>query len=360
MKVFYHHVGSVGAREDFKKTVFKAIPITFIKESIPDGDPYKQDIISTLVTKFPKGEINCWGVPAGASFVIKNLEVGDCVLLVESARIDGGIPALCQVVAYWNHELRPLSEALWGNEKFPYIFFFITEKIDYSWIQFLHDIGYKENFNPRGQFYSISESKLRDFGGGVNYIEYLRLNYRKTVLFNSVINLVDEMRESNATYIIDVDRELNQILKRLEQEPKLKEEQNLQLVQQNVRPRDAAFSIAVKKLYDNKCAFCGKGLKSRDGYSEVQSAHIYPKKLDGSDDVRNGICLCRFHHWAFDAGWIAISDDYHIIVHKDIPREDDYVEIIRMDGQPIRLPSDIQYAPHILFLKEQRKMAGFD
>jgi predicted restriction endonuclease len=42
------------------------------------------------------------------------------------------------------------------------------------------------------------------------------------------------------------------------------------------------------------------------GKPEVQGAHIYPKGRDGSDDLRNGICLCRRHHWAMDAGWISI------------------------------------------------------
>jgi len=34
----------------------------------------------------------------------------------------------------------------------------------------------------------------------------------------------------------------------------------------------------------------------------------------GSDDIRNGIALCQFHHWAFDPGWLSFTDDHEIIV----------------------------------------------
>lgn len=95
MKLYYHHVGKKGADEDFKKTVFARVPISLVESSVPNDEPDKTPLLSELNEKFPIGSFNCWGVPSGAASVIKNLSVGDAVLLVETASEYGGnIPAL--------------------------------------------------------------------------------------------------------------------------------------------------------------------------------------------------------------------------------------------------------------------------
>lgn len=93
------------------------------------------------------------------------------------------------------------------------------------------------------------------------------------------------------------------------------------------------------------------------GSAEVQSAHIYPKRLDGSDDARNGICLCRRHHWALDTGWISIADDHTILVRDDLPDHDDYQFIAVFAGERIRLPLHEEAAPHPIFLQQHRKLS---
>src|SRR5215204_5568908 len=134
MRLFYHHVGLIGATEDFKKTVFAKVALAVAEDNIPQDDPLRDELLSNLRSQFPSGSFNCWGVPEGAKFVIKNLSPGDYVLLVESTSPDGGsVPALCHVKAYWYHALRSLSLALWGDEKYPYIFFFDTEELNLEW-----------------------------------------------------------------------------------------------------------------------------------------------------------------------------------------------------------------------------------
>ena len=108
-----------------------------------------------------------------------------------------------------------------------------------------------------------------------------------------------------------------------------------------------------------RCAICGSGLRTPKGKPEVQSAHIYPKRLDGSDDVRNGICLCRRHHWAMDVGWISIADDYTILVREDLPDHDDYLFIADYEGEKIQLPWVAEAAPDAMYLQEHRKLMGF-
>lgn len=364
MKLYYHHVGLVGANEDFKKTVFGRVPISVVKNNVNDKNPNKAEMLKVLKANFPDGKFNCWGVPSGASSVINNLDVGDAVLLVESTGGDGRVPALCRVVGFWKDELRQLSKALWGNDKFPYIFFFHTEKLNLTWKQMLSHLGYKPNFDPRGKFYSVADSKLTSLGGAERYVEYLRANHAesndplKTITPNDVQK---EVGDVNARYVKDVEQEVSTIKQQsLGEIPKLTEGTGKKIKEVAERPRSAAFRVSVKKLYKSKCAICGSSLLSPNGKPAVDSAHIYPKEFDGSDDFRNGICLCRLHHWAFDSGWLSIADDYSIIVRKDLPSTEEYDFIRKYEGQEITLPEQMEFAPHPLFLSAHRKLKGFE
>src|SRR5205085_3600936 len=62
--------------------------------------------------------------------------------------------------------------------------------------------------------------------------------------------------------------------------------------------RGRAFRNIVTAQYDHHCAICGLRLETPQRTYEAEAAHIIPKRLRGSDDPRNGICMCRTHHWA--------------------------------------------------------------
>ncbi len=87
-----------------------------------------------------------------------------------------------------------------------------------------------------------------------------------------------------------------------------------------------AFTDAVRDAYDNSCAVCGLRVDTPDGKVEVQAAHIYPKRLSGADDVRNGIALCHNHHWAFDVGLFTVAPDYTLVWLQTMKRNALYVE----------------------------------
>ena len=112
MRLFFHHVGQKGADEDFKKTVYKDISIETIEGNVPASYPHRDELLNRLRQEFPNGLFNCWGVPAGAKSVIKNLAAGEVVLLVHSATEYGQVPVLCHVQVFWPDELRDLSFAL--------------------------------------------------------------------------------------------------------------------------------------------------------------------------------------------------------------------------------------------------------
>ncbi len=126
------------------------------------------------------------------------------------------------------------------------------------------------------------------------------------------------------------------------------------------RQRNAELGKAVKQVYEDKCAVCGLITYDLKGNPEAQWAHIKParKPHNGPDDIRNGLALCRFHHWAFDKGLFALSDDYNIIVKESYPENGDYEKITEFKGKKIFIPSEI-LKPHIKFLKYHRDMYGF-
>ena len=353
MELFFHHVGQPGAKKDFPKTIHKKLSI---EKLISDNIISDDKLIEELRNRFPFGEFNCWGVPAGAKSVIRNLKEGDYVLLVESSRIDGAVPVLCPIKLFWKYELRALSDYLWQDSKFPFIFFFDTVQIDFLWIEFIEDLGYRENFSPRGNFYKVDSDRLARFGGVEKYVYHLvnnRSNYRGEGVE------VNQLNEDGIHYtLLDLQNEEEKITALTKSQPLLLDtSQSRKTVK--ITKRDQAFSILVKRNYDFKCAICSLDIKSPDGYPALQAAHIFPKEKNGSDDLRNGICLCLFHHWAFDAGWINIDDSYKIIIRKDTPRSEGYKDIFQWENKFINLPKDTNFWPHRVFLSESRKLYGF-
>lgn len=83
-----------------------------------------------------------------------------------------------------------------------------------------------------------------------------------------------------------------------------------ELVQTMRAYRDARFRPAVLHAYSYRCAVCGTALKL------VDAAHIVPvAHPQGSDEVINGLGLCRLHHAAYDTGLLGIRSDYRVILN---------------------------------------------
>jgi hypothetical protein len=113
-----------------------------------------------------------------------------------------------------------------------------------------------------------------------------------------------------------------------------------------VPKRDKAFRDIVVREYDHSCAVCEMKFQW-ESLVEATAAHIIPKHKNGSDDPRNGLALCRTHHWAFDVGIFGLSDKYEVILSPAIAKSKNRnFSLLEMDGQVISLPANEILQPH--------------
>jgi putative restriction endonuclease len=125
--------------------------------------------------------------------------------------------------------------------------------------------------------------------------------------------------------------------------------------------RDSAFKERINEVYGGRCAICGIQLEL------VEAAHIIPHSHEkGTDDIKNGICLCALHHKAFDNGLIYIVQNYTIKINNE---KVEYLEKIHRDGgitkfkalqleEKIKLPSSYIYNPSKEFIKIANQIRG--
>jgi hypothetical protein len=132
-------------------------------------------------------------------------------------------------------------------------------------------------------------------------------------------------------------------------------EKKLVKVARELTVRERGFRQAVIEAYSFRCCICGMKINSPDSLTwEVEAAHIVPHRLQGKDDIWNGISFCRLHHWAFDVGWFTLLDDYKIQVSEridylpsDFGRQGDYYFLkMMLDNKSIHLPLENDNHPH--------------
>lgn len=281
-------------------------------------------------------QLRIWGTTETDSVkkqdAIDRLRPGDCMLFYHDGEfIAGGVVGRV-------FESPNVGELLWNRRESRYIFTVdgYTESVpsvDRVW----EWLGYSGRQVVSG-FSRVSDDRL----GGL----------RKKA--GSVQGALFE-RAPTPEQIADEETKLHE---KLDEDPQLTESRE-EYAETRRKVRDAAFARAVKAAYDDCCAICGSRRESPAGNPEVEAAHIYPKHENGADDIRNGIALCKLHHWAFDVGWLALSDTHELLV-SDAQQRTGYEEFKRVAGQRIRLPSEERTHPHPMFMRKHRHLNGFD
>ena len=125
--------------------------------------------------------------------------------------------------------------------------------------------------------------------------------------------------------------------------------------------RAAWFRPAVLQAYSHQCAVCPISLNL------VDAAHLIPvRHAESTDEVTNGIALCRLHHAAFDNGLIGFRPDYRIVENPQLFARlgelnflrgvDEFRALLR---PTIRYPAEIEVRPNPEYLRRGMELRNF-
>jgi len=113
--------------------------------------------------------------------------------------------------------------------------------------------------------------------------------------------------------------------------------------------REQAFRNLVLREYRQLCCVCRSLFVLRQpggDLVEAEAAHIIPVAQRGPDDPRNGLSLCRRHHWAFDQGLFAVTDTLEVRVSAAVRRaERQRFDLEEYDGEGIVPPHSAACQP---------------
>lgn len=287
-----------------------------------------------------------WGVVSGNQSHWEKMQPGDVVLFYTKTKVYTHMATVLE-----KQENPDLASEIWTaydegrrvadlNEVWPYIFYLTdVEEVNIPSQDLHEDVGWS-TYYPQS-FTRVIDDRQRMIEEEYGSIAACLRHHRMETAVEDPDQVIDQT---------------NELLQPSVEEPSLTEDQEVTEYQRKIRSR--AFREAVREAYDNSCAFCGSQRRTIAGTPEVEAAHIYPKSEDGVDDVRNGIALCKLHHWAFDRGWAAITDDFHIVI-KEQPGEEAHEDLRHLDGKRVNLPDEEYLQPQEKFLEVHRELNGF-
>jgi hypothetical protein len=114
--------------------------------------------------------------------------------------------------------------------------------------------------------------------------------------------------------------------------------------------RDKAFRAIILDEYRCQCVVCqAKFLLKQNADEpivEAEAAHIIPVQSHGPDDPRNGLSLCRRHHWAFDMGVFTVTDSKSVKISPSVlTAERSRFDLEEYDGEPLVGPGSDSCRP---------------
>ncbi|NBC04396.1 MAG: hypothetical protein GVY20_11920 [Bacteroidetes bacterium] len=139
-------------------------------------------------------------------------------------------------------------------------------------------------------------------------------------------------------------------------------EEEIKYRTQRTQVRDAGFSKTVRSAYDYTCAVCRSKVITQGGSTLVDGAHIVPRSQRNNDDPRNGLALCKTHHWMYDQYLLTVTPSYKVQLSGWLKKEDNSVgDLWDYHGKEILYPSLDKYQPaaealenHFLKYKEMQ------
>lgn len=183
-------------------------------------------------------------------------------------------------------------------------------------------------------------------------IPYYRAILRQTLISsyfsemrNEIERLIAEHRGISCEHIAAHIEVYSQQLIQDTQHPFLMQ-RDVESVQTETPVRSAGFRRAIMQVYTYTCAVCELNIRASSGESVTDAAHIIPFSVSYNDDIRNGISLCKSHHWAFDTGLISVNEAYEVIVSPSMTEQGPIASMLtQLRNRRIWLPRGAEYRP---------------
>jgi predicted restriction endonuclease len=117
-----------------------------------------------------------------------------------------------------------------------------------------------------------------------------------------------------------------------------------------VRLTQRFFRQTVLASFSERCCITGMPIPQL-----LEAAHILPWTIspENRNNPRNGLCMTRLHHAAFDAGLIGIDENFRVTISKELSRCSSNRPVVAnflcFEGKAIELPE--KFVPDPEFLK---------
>lgn len=85
-----------------------------------------------------------------------------------------------------------------------------------------------------------------------------------------------------------------------------------------LKQRSRYFVEEVLDSYERKCALCGQSIRLGDQLIGIDACHLKPIQHFGADTIKNGLALCKLHHWALDRGVFTLTEQKRVKVSSKI------------------------------------------
>ena len=180
------------------------------------------------------------------------------------------------------------------------------------------------------------------------YREILRQTLIRTYFSNirhEIEQVIEEHRTLGREHIAgDIEGYSEQLIQAVEHPFSI--QRDVASVQTETPVRSAGFRRAVMQIYEHTCAVCELNIRASSGESVTDAAHIIPFSVSYNDDIRNGMSLCKSHHWAFDTGLISLDDDYQVIVSPSMSEQGPTASMLtQLRNRRIWLPREGEHYP---------------
>ncbi len=177
---FLAHIGERNA-VDLDYTLAQRRSISDVIRKLPCGQERSYFESAGLRDAFPDGKFNVWGVPIGARAPFERTKRGDVVFFAPSVSRDGGCLLYAGVVKLAPRiDFPKASRILWPESGFvvyPHLFFLDAEAGVISWFDFMCDICYAPEWNPKGWYVRLDRPAYRGTRDPMAYLDYLRASH---------------------------------------------------------------------------------------------------------------------------------------------------------------------------------------